>query len=388
MDYGFSVPVRFPLLFTSGVFDPGNRVFVDAVSRLEPARRHRVMVAVDDQVALATPSLLPRINAYARAHSSSLDLLGDPVPVAGGEHCKNDLRHALQLVGRMNDARLDRQSFIVAIGGGAVLDTVSFAAAITHRGVRVVRLPTTVLSQGDSGVGVKNGINYFGKKNFMGTFAAPFAVINDVQFLETLGRRDRIAGVSEAVKVALLKEPGLFEYIEAHAARIAAGDLEPLAALIRRSAELHLAHICGNGDPFELGSARPLDFGHWAAHKLESITRHRLRHGEAVAIGMALDITYAVRKGFLPADTARRIFKVIRAMGLPLWDDGLAERGPSGEHLVIAGLREFREHLGGELHVTLLRDIGEAFEVTEMDEALVLESIGALADRQAAPSVS
>lgn len=388
MDYGFSVPVRFPLLFTSGVFDPGNRVFVDAVSRLEPARRHRVMVAVDDQVALATPSLLPRINAYARAHSSSLDLLGDPVPVAGGEHCKNDLRHTLDLVGQMNDAGLDRQSFIVAIGGGAVLDTVSFAAAITHRGVRVVRLPTTVLSQGDSGIGVKNGINYFGKKNFMGTFAAPFAVINDVQFLETLGLRDRIAGVSEAVKVALLKEPALFDYIEARAARIAAGDLEPLAALIRRSAELHLAHICGNGDPFELGSARPLDFGHWAAHKLESITHHRLRHGEAVAIGMALDITYAVRKGFLPADTARRIFKVIRAMGLPLWDDGLVERGPSGECLVIAGLREFREHLGGELHVTLLRDIGEAFEVTEMDEALVIESIGALADRQAAPSVS
>lgn len=384
MDYGFSVPVRFPLLFTSGVFDLGNRVFVDAVSRLEPARRHRVMVAVDDQMALATPSLLPRINAYARAHSSSLDLLGDPVPVAGGEHCKNDLRHTLDLVGEMNVAGLDRQSFIVAIGGGAVLDTVSFAAAITHRGVRVVRLPTTVLSQGDSGVGVKNGINYFGKKNFMGTFAAPFAVINDVQFLETLGLRDRIAGVSEAVKVALLKEPALFDYIEARAARIAAGDLEPLAALVRRSAELHLAHICGNGDPFELGSARPLDFGHWAAHKLESITHHRLRHGEAVAVGMALDITYAVRKGFLSADTARRIFKVIRAMGLPLWDDGLVERGPSGECLVIAGLREFREHLGGELHVTLLRDIGEAFEVTEMDEALVLESITELATQAAA----
>lgn len=384
MDYGFSVPVRFPLLFTSGVFDLGNRVFVDAVSRLEPARRHRVMVAVDDQVALATPSLLPRINAYARAHSSSLDLLGDPVPVAGGEPCKNDLRHTLDLVGEMNVAGLDRQSFIVAIGGGAVLDTVSFAAAITHRGVRVVRLPTTVLSQGDSGVGVKNGINYFGKKNFMGTFAAPFAVINDVQFLETLGLRDRIAGVSEAVKVALLKEPALFDYIEARAARIAAGDLEPLAALVRRSAELHLAHICGNGDPFELGSARPLDFGHWAAHKLESITHHRLRHGEAVAVGMALDITYAVRKGFLSADTARRIFKVIRAMGLPLWDDGLVERGPSGECLVIAGLREFREHLGGELHVTLLRDIGEAFEVTEMDEALVLESITELATQAAA----
>jgi 3-dehydroquinate synthase len=93
-----------------------------------------------------------------------------------------------------------------------------------------------------------------------------------------------------------------------------------LFSTARRSAELHLEHICGNGDPFELGSARPLDFGHWSAHKLESMTSHRLRHGEAVAIGMALDLTYAVLKGYLTRATAHAVLDLLEAIGLPLWD--------------------------------------------------------------------
>src|SRR5207249_11107222 len=102
------------------------------------------------------------------------------------------------LLKQMNDVGLDRQSFLVVVGGGAVLDMASFAAAIAHRGVRVVRLPTTVLSQADSGIAVKNGVNLFGKKNFVGTFVPPFAVINDAAFLESLSPRDRISGVVEA----------------------------------------------------------------------------------------------------------------------------------------------------------------------------------------------
>jgi len=160
--------------------------------------------------------------------------------------------------------------------------------------------------------------------------------------------------------------------------------VEVLAWLAQRSAHLHLAHICGNGDPFELGSARPLDFGHWAAHKLESMTDHRLRHGEAVAIGIALDLSYSVRKEFLDRATAQRILAVLETIGFQLWDDALEMRERDGRHTLIAGLREFREHLGGELHITLLRDIGASFEVTAMDETTVLESIGDLARLRAA----
>ena len=375
----FSLSFAFPLCFTRDTWDPTNRTFLDAVCRLEPERRHRVLVVVDDCVARSQPALIDDVHDYFAAFPESLDLVSAPVIVPGGEGAKNDVTHVLGLLQRINDVGLDRQSFVAVIGGGAVLDMVSFAAAIAHRSVRVIRLPTTVLSQADSGVGVKNGINLFGKKNFIGSFVPPFAVINDSVFLESLDHRDRIAGVSEAIKVALLKDPALYEYIELNAARIAAGDSVVLDALIRRSAELHLRHICGNGDPFEFGSARPLDFGHWAAHKLESMTAFRLRHGEAVAIGMAIDILYSVQMGYLPRASGDRILAVLRAVGFDLWDDVLAERDAGGNVTFIAGLREFREHLGGELHVTLIRDIGECFEVTEMDEARVAASVEVLA---------
>jgi 3-dehydroquinate synthase len=283
----------------------------------------------------------------------------------------------------INEVGLDRQSCVAVIGGGAVLDMVSFAAAIAHRGIRILRFPTTVLAQADSGIAVKNGVNLFGKKNFIGTFVPPFAVINDTDMLATLPRRDKVAGVSEAIKVALLKDRGFFEYLENNSARLAAGDGDTLAYVVRRSAELHLAHICGNGDPFELGSARPLDFGHWSAHKLESMTGHRVRHGEAVAIGMALDLTYGVSRGFLDKQTCSRVLRLLALVGLPLWDDDLMRPAAGGQLAVIKGLQEFREHLGGQLHITMLRDIGRSFEVNEMDEALVTEAIGTLAQRAA-----
>jgi len=359
------------------VFENGNPLLAEIVARLEPSRRHRILFIIDERVASTNPDLQDAILGYASAHGARIELSGPPVIVGGGEAVKNTIEHMLDVLRLINDARLDRQSFVAVIGGGAVLDMVSFAAAIAHRGIRVLRFPTTVLAQADSGVGVKNSINLFGKKNFVGTFAPPFAVINDFDFLDTLETRDRVAGIVEAVKVALLKDPALFEDIAGNASRVAT-DNTILHRVIERSAELHVQHICGNGDPFELGSARPLDFGHWAAHKLESMTKHRLRHGEAVAIGIALDVSYSVRKGYLDRATAARILDVLDTIGFELWDAALEQRERDGSYTLIAGLREFREHLGGELHITLLGGIGRSFEVTEMDETLVLESIGDL----------
>ena len=379
--HGFSVPFRFPVLFTQDAWNPANTMFFDVVRREEADRRHRVLAVVDSEVAAAHPTLTPGMRGYFAAFPDALELVAPPVVVPGGEAIKNDFAHPLEMLKRINDVGLDRQSFVVVIGGGAVLDMVSFAAAIAHRGVRVIRFPTTVLSQADSGFAVKNGINLFGKKNFVGTFVPPFAVINDSRFLESLDPRDRISGVAEAVKVALLRDPGFYRYLETNVENIANGDLTVLNSLIRRSAELHLAHICGNGDPFELGSARPLDFGHWAAHKLESMTHHRLRHGEAVAIGLALDVTYSVKQGYLPRAVAEGILRLLEGLGFRLWDSALNERAPEGRPAIVHGLREFREHLGGELHVTLLRGIGQGFEVNEMDEAVVASAIGELQAR-------
>jgi 3-dehydroquinate synthase len=379
--HGFSVSYQFPVSFTRGVWARGNDSFAQLTSSRERHRRHRVMVVIDERVADARPSLIGEIDEYFACRPNHLSLVSRPVVVPGGEGVKNDLAYCSNILEKINEAGLDRQSFITVIGGGAVLDMVSFAAAIAHRGIRVIRMPTTVLAQADSGIAVKNSMNLFGKKNFIGTFVPPFGVINDFDFLDTLNRRERTAGLSEAVKVSLLRDPKLFSYMEVNARRLAAGERQILAHVVQRSAELHLAHICGNGDPFELGSARPLDFGHWVAHKLESMTAHRVKHGEAVAIGMAVDLTYAVLMGHLDPYVCDRVLRLLEAIGLPLWDDAVMERDGLGRYTILAGLQEFREHLGGELHITLLRDIGRSFEVTTMDDVRVTEAIETLADR-------
>jgi 3-dehydroquinate synthase len=246
----------------------------------------------------------------------------------------------------------------------------------------VVRVPTTVLGQGDSGVGVKNGVNAFGKKNFLGTFAPPFAVINDIEFLDTLPLRDQIAGMAEAVKVALIKDASFFRFIVESAAPLSRGERAPVEALVERCAGLHLEHIRSGGDPFELGSKRPLDFGHWAAHKLESLTEHRLRHGECVAIGMALDTVYASLVGLCSVDVRDTVLTTLETLGFALWDEALTMLA-DGRPRVLEGLAEFREHLGGELTVTMLREVGSAVEVHAIDERAMIAALAQLEQRAA-----
>jgi len=165
---------------------------------------------------------------------------------------------------------------------------------------------------------------------------------------------------------------------------LAAFEPEPMKHLIRRSAELHLNHIANGGDPFEMGSARPLDFGHWAAHKLEQMSEYRLRHGEAVAIGIALDVLYSVRQGLLARPAAERILSLLERLGFTLFDPELKSVAASGELGVLEGLEEFREHLGGELTITLLSDIGRGLEVHSMDIRHVRQSLQDLEARHCA----
>jgi 3-dehydroquinate synthase len=272
-------------------------------------------------------------------------------------------------------------SEIFVIGGGAVLDLVCFAASTAHRGIRHVRFPTTTLSQGDGGVGVKNGVNYFGKKNWVGSFAVPFAVVNDFAFLESLPARERRNGIIEAIKVALIRDRAFFKQIEAMAGDLAALKQEALEQLIQRSAELHVEHIATGGDPYELGSARPLDFGHWAAHKLEQISKFTVAHGEAVAIGMAVDLVYSRMQGILDAETCERVLKLIESIGFATCSPYLMNTGRSGEPAILEGLEEFREHLGGELTVTLVPEIGTKVEVHEMNRVKILNAVVELQKR-------
>lgn len=377
-----TVPFEYPVYFTSDVFSPDNPAFVEAIARREPSRRHRLFVIVERAVAEAWPRLTHNIGAYVARCHDRLELVAEPWVIEGGEAAKNDPSLLTRIQTRLFELRLDRQSFVVLVGGGALLDVAGYAAATVHRGLRVVRLPTTVLAQGDSGVGVKNGINAFGVKNYFGAFVPPFGVLNDARFLETLGRRDTVAGMAEAVKVALIRDPEFFAWLQRHATELAACRPGPVGELIRRSAELHLDHIATSGDPFELGSARPLDFGHWAAHKLESLTANRLRHGEAVAIGIALDTLYAARVGLLAAPAVEPVLTLLEELGFSLCDQALEEAGRGARLPLLDGLAEFREHLGGELTVTLLADIGRGIEVHHMQEELVLDALASLRRRR------
>jgi 3-dehydroquinate synthase len=278
----------------------------------------------------------------------------------------------------MESAKLCRHSCLAAIGGGAFLDVAGFAAATLHRGIPHLRFPSTLLAQADAGVGVKNGINFAGKKNLVGTFTPPRGVINDLDFLATLDGRDLRAGLSEAVKVGLIRDADFFEWIEERADRLRDGAPEEIATLALRCAELHVNHIATGGDPFETGSRRPLDFGHWAAHKIEQMSRFQLRHGEAVAIGIALDSVYSALCGDLGGTELERILVVFERLGLPVYSSEL-ERVDE----LLGGLDEFREHLGGELCVTLLRGIGHAHEAGAMDQDRIRAAVRVLAEREA-----
>ncbi len=373
----FNVAFRYPLLFTEGVLDPSNPCLRDVIAGRADYLPAKVAFIVDHGLLEGHPDLRDQINQYCRTHEDVLKLMAPPLELPGGERVKNEWRYVLEALRTIQDALICRHSYVVAIGGGAVLDVVGFAAAIAHRGVRLIRVPTTVLSQDDSAMGVKNGINAFEKKNYLGTFAPPFAVINDPRFLTTLSDRDWRSGIAEAIKVALIRDASLFEFIEANAERLTQRDLPAMEKLVRRSAELHCAHITSSGDPFELGSSRPLDFGHWAAHKLEQVSDYRLKHGEAVAIGIALDTTYARLCGFLPDADWRRVIDAIAGVGLPLYAPELAQHldKDSDTRNVLRGLVEFQEHLGGRLTVMLLNGIGRAFDVHEIRRDVMVKSI-------------
>ncbi len=377
----FAVEFDYPVIFTRDTFGVTFPLFLEALGSSGGRDRQRALFFVDRGVDAHHPELTERIRTAFDRHAGRLELVKPPHVVPGGEAIKNDYRLTMEIVDTILEYRLCRHSYVVAIGGGAVLDAVGFAVSIVHRGLRLVRMPTTVLAQNDGGVGVKNGMNLHGGKNTIGTFHPPHAVINDFNFLSTLPLREWIAGVSEAFKVSLIKDAGFFRYLCAHAADFRRRDQRIMEELIVRCAELHLEHIGSSGDPFELGHARPLDFGHWAAHKLESMSGYRVGHGEAVAIGLALDSLYAVEKGWLEPGDAEALLAGLRETGFLLWHEELDRRLGDDTPELFGGLDDFQEHLGGELCVTFPKELGRKHEVHEIDRDVMRKALVALKKR-------
>lgn len=367
----FQIRFEYKVFFTTNLFNGSNdvfRSFLEAGGNTGVVRK--ILFVADEGLLHHHPDLVQQIKNYFSA-VQGIRLVEDIITIPGGEVSKNSQDPFYKIIQAIHQYGIDRHSYLVAIGGGSILDVAGYAAAVAHRGIRHIRIPTTVLSQNDSGVGVKNGINYFTKKNFLGTFAPPVAVFNDHHFLTTLDDAEWRSGISEAIKVALIKDAAFFEWLEANALKLAQRDMPAMQYLIKRCAELHLQHI-GGADPFETGSSRPLDFGHWSAHKLEQLSDFTIRHGEAVAIGITLDTVYSFLSGRIQESLMKRILRLIKTLGLPLTDPLLEVTDEKSA--LLEGLNEFREHLGGRLTIMLLNDIGKGEEVNEIDPSLVIKA--------------
>jgi len=370
----FSVPYRYEVFFTENLFGKGNSIFKEFIKGFGSADyKKKVLFVIDELVTKSHHKLTTQLVEYFSGEHFA-ELMPEILVLTGGEPCKNDPRYYEEVIRAINEHGIDRHSFVACIGGGAFLDMVGYAAAISHRGVKLIRIPTTVLSQNDSGVGVKNSINYLGKKNFLGTFAPPVAVFNDFQFLASLDPRDLRGGLAEAIKVALIKDVTFYHWIVEHAEALVNAEKDSMVEQIYRCASLHMQHIA-SGDPFETGSARPLDFGHWAAHKLEYLSDFQIRHGEAVAIGICLDTLYSELMGHITHQEAVDVVYLFQDLGFATFHTALAENDKIN---LFNGLNEFREHLGGHLTITLLEKIGKGFEVHEIDFEVMKKAVDLL----------
>ena len=373
---GFSIDYTYNINFTEHLFTKENTLLLEFLEAHKNSFfQQKILFVIDEGVWNSDPDLGSRIKAYF-SDVEFLHAVAEPLILKGGETCKNDPEALAAIIEAVDRFGIDRHSYLIGIGGGAILDLVGYAAAISHRGVRHIRIPTTVLAQNDSGVGVKNSVNYKGKKNFLGTFTPPMAVFNDYHFLQSLDRRSWLSGISEAIKVALIKDISFYNWIDEHVDELINPAESAMKELIFRCADLHLEHI-RNGDPFELGSSRPLDFGHWSAHKLEQMTDFSVLHGEAVAVGIALDVVYSYLIGNISSEEAYSIVDLIRRLGLPIFHEVLATA--QGKKNLRLGLNEFQEHLGGRLTIVLLEKVGKGKDYHHIDFDVVLKAIDFLA---------
>jgi 3-dehydroquinate synthase len=258
------VPFRFDVFFTENVFSPANSLLREILKQAAP---EKLLIVIEEPIVSAMPKLVEDIRAYLSPSVNGVELVAEPLIWPGGEKLKNDFLPVQKLHSLIEQHGLSRHSFVAAIGGGALLDVAGFAAATAHRGIRHIRFPTTTLSQADGGVGVKNAVNAFGKKTISAHLRHHLRLLTTPNFSVSFRIRGRPQDTSKRLRLGLIRDRDFFGQIEQSADALNRFEPSAMNALIRRSAELHVRHISEAGDPFEFGSARPLDFGHWAAHQ-------------------------------------------------------------------------------------------------------------------------
>lgn len=306
---------------------------------------------------VTNPVVAPRYQAPVVESLQAASFDPTVILVPDGEEHKN-LAWLAFLYDRFIDARLDRRSAVIALGGGVVGDLAGFAAATYLRGIPLVQVPTTLLAQVDSSVGGKTGVNHPAGKNLIGAFHQPQLVWIDVRTLRTLPRREVLAGMAEIIKYAVILSPELFELLETELDRVLALDDDLIVEVVRRCCELK-AIVVGE-DEREAGSRAILNFGHTLGHAVEMLTEYRqYLHGEAVALGMAFAARLSAARGHCPAEVADRVVRLIARTGLPV------DVPPEllGRPLVLA-IETDKKMSGGKVKFVCIEEIGR----TRFDE--------------------
>lgn len=238
-----------------------------------------------------------------------------PIILLPGERTKT-LRSIAKVMDVLVDARFERSSTLLALGGGVIGDLTGFAAAIYQRGIPFVQVPTSLVAQVDSSVGGKTGVDHPKGKNLIGAFNQPLAVLIDPATLHTLPRREWVAGLAEVIKYGVIADASFFEYLEQHIEQILTLDDEAVAHIVRRSCEIKAEVV--SEDEREADRRRILNFGHTIGHALESLGGYKgLIHGEAVAVGMVYEADLARHLGYCSQDVVDRIRRLVEASGLP-----------------------------------------------------------------------
>jgi 3-dehydroquinate synthase len=281
-------------------------------ARLSVDLRRRGLAA--RYVVVADRRLLPRHGRRLLASLRRRGLQADLIAVAGGEGSKT---RAVR--DRLEDALLrlgaDRGTALIALGGGVIGDLTGFVAATFHRGIPHVQVPTTLLGMVDASIGGKTAINHPKGKNLIGAYHPPAAVYIDLDYLETLPARAFRSGLAEVVKCGVIADPALFVTLERHADRVLRRDLDFLVGIVEACVRLKARVV--SGDPREAGRRVVLNFGHTLGHALETLSRYRMTHGEAVAVGMVAEARLAARAGLAPASLVPRLAALLRRLGLP-----------------------------------------------------------------------
>ena len=313
-------------------------------------------------------------DAHLPRLGQALDRLGvrwDTVTIPAGEGAKS-FRELEVLLDRLLDLGIDRSTVLVAFGGGVVGDVAGFAAALFMRGIDLVQVPTTLMSQVDSAGGGKNAINTRHGKNLVGTFHQPRLVLNDVSVLESLPRRELLSGYGEIVKCALIRGEAEFGWLEEHAQALLALDTGPLIEAVRMGCGTKAGIV--TADERDRGDRALVNLGHTFAHAVETEAGHgALPHGEAVAAGLAAAAALSAKLDHCDPAIVGRVRSHLRRTGLPDRIAALASNRAWDAGAILGHMAHDKKTVGGRVHFVLLRGVGAPFVDGTVPEAMVLD---------------